>query len=105
MGDLVLIEGKSDLIAGAKVILGGKEWIVPPLTIAQVQERWADIEKISGANDVLWKFTPEKVTAFLDVVLAAMSRNYPDLTRDNLAEMLDLGNALIVLRAVLGAPV
>lgn len=44
---------------------------------------------------------PESITTILETVYASLGRNYPNLSRDDVAELVDLANMFDVLGAVL----
>ena len=46
--------------------------------------------------------TEEEMDAVIDVVHAALTRNYPEFTRESVEEVLDLGNAGDVIKAIMG---
>jgi hypothetical protein len=84
---------------GARLVLGGREWIVPPLTLRQLrrlQPMFATLGRIGPIMAV------EQIDALIEITQAALSRNYPDITGDALADLIDLGNAAGVIRAIAG---
>lgn len=84
---------------GIWVVLGGDEYQIPPLNfgaIQALQDKMAVIQGMSGVP------TPDQMRAVSEVVQMAMRRNYPDITADDIVEMLDLGNFRMVFDALLG---
>lgn len=84
------------MIAGIKVVLGGTEWVVPPLNfkaLIDLKDRLAEFKP--GSVDV------NSVDTVLECVYRALKRNYPDVTKDMLAELIDLGNMVDVMQAVM----
>jgi hypothetical protein len=82
--------------AGITLVLGGKEYVVPPLSLGaweQMQERMT-----AFTGDLSDK---SQVATAIDATLAALKRNYPDMTRDELGEILDIGNMVDVVGAVM----
>lgn len=79
--------------------MGGRKWTIPPLTLKQ-------IKKFSGTLQDLGNLDTASVLAMADaatdVIHAAVARNYPELTRNEMEELLDLGNLMHVVQAVLG---
>jgi hypothetical protein len=74
----------------------GRDWIIPPLSLGDLevmQNRIAALEK--GAID------KETVRTVIDATFAALKRNYPDLSREDVAGALDLGNMMDVIAAVM----
>lgn len=82
-------------IKGIPLPLGGTTYIVPPLnlgTLERLQERLANF---TGGVD------QESVSTVLDAAHSALLRNYPDLTRDQVAEVVDVANMAEVMEAVM----
>lgn len=84
------------MIPGIVVNLGGVDYTVPPLSLGSLETLQGQLESFK-AGDV----TPESVRVVIDATLAALLRNYPDMTRAKVAEVLDLGNMLAVMQAVM----
>lgn len=87
------------MIDGAKIKMGDQEWIVPALSFGQLKRLMPKINKLSTVSSDM---DDEQMDAITDVVQAAMSRNYPDMTVEKVADMLDMANAGQVVRAVMG---
>lgn len=89
------------MIPGTKIQMGGNDFLVPPLTLGQLRRLQPKIKLIgslSGAD-----VGDDQVDAIGEIVSAALSRNYPDMTPERVLDLLDLGNARDVISAVLGA--
>ncbi len=72
------------------------EWIIPPLSLGALellQERIGKLE--AGSVD------PENIRTIVDATHAALVRNYPALTREEVASEIDLGNMMDVIAAVM----
>ena len=83
-------------IKGLTLNLGGTDYVVPPLSLGameQLQERMA-----SFAGDIA---DPKQVATAIDAVHAALRRNYPELTREQVADMIDVGNMVEAFEAVM----
>jgi hypothetical protein len=85
----------------------GQTWEVPPLNFRGV--KWAKKEKIWDTLDRLRSESPEVLfddETFMDcctkVVHTALRRNYPDLTEEDVEEMIDLGNMMRLILATRG---
>jgi hypothetical protein len=91
------------VIPGTPVVLGDREYTVPPLTWPQALKLAPELALIHEAH-ALWS-SKEVLRAYLAIITAALRRNYPDLTEDKIAEIIDFGNCIALLRAVLGTPV
>ena len=83
---------------GTAVQMAGRTWIVPPLSLGQVRRLQPNIDRL-GATDAALSVMDDGI----ELILAALTRNYPELTKRELAdEMLDLGNFRQVIDAVMG---
>lgn len=80
---------------GVNVTLGDRVFVVPPLNFRQLQVFQDRLNGFSGGVD------PASVALVLEVTHAAIGRNYPDVTTDELAELLDVGNIQDVMEAVM----
>jgi hypothetical protein len=89
---------RRDMIDGVTVRMGGRDWIVAPLTLGQLRRLWPRVQRLgevgAGMGD-------EDIASLVELVTAALRRNYPDMTSEKVADLLDLGNAGMVLNAVL----
>jgi hypothetical protein len=85
---------------GTEVKLGDKTFVVPALTIGQARRLWPEIlemnDGITAAN------LPDKQSKWMDIVHAALSRNYPDLKREELEELVDLRSIKKLMMIVMG---
>jgi hypothetical protein len=91
------------LLEGTKCNLGGRDFIVPPLNIKALRilgPRFAELQSAAECGNLAEMFQGEKLDTLLDVVHAAISRNYPEVTREELEDLVDLGNLEPVFRAV-----
>lgn len=93
---------------GEKIRLGGVEYVVPPLSLGQIRRLKSDISKLGNlqsggdASDPLGGLTDEAMDTVVIVVHTALSRNYPELTKEQVSEWIDLGNLASTLQAVMG---
>lgn len=85
-------------IPGVTIEMGGREFIVPPLTLGQLRRL---LPKVRQMTEVGASMGEEQIETLCEIVAAAMRRNYPEITEDAVADLLDLGNASGVLSAVL----
>ena len=91
-------------IPGRRINLGGVEFVMAPLNLDGVREyptRLTAMQAIKVDVDDPGPF----FEAAADVLLLSLARNYPDLTRDELVALLDMGNvreASAALREVSG---
>lgn len=89
---------------GKTISVKGKEWVVPALSFKQYKEansKFAEISKEMLESKDL-EFSPKMMDDLVGLVHMAMKRNYPELTLDEVEEMMDLGNATAFTSAILG---
>jgi hypothetical protein len=84
------------LIKGVTLNLGGDDYVVPPLNLEQLEEHAEIIDKLAGPLSAKEQ-RPLQVT----LIKAALSRNYPEITAEQLRKLLDLGNLLETYLAVM----
>lgn len=81
------------MIPGIRLTLGGTEYIVPPLSLGSVEVLAERLDSISG------KLSDAPIV--VDALFAALKRNYPQITRAEVAELVDIGCMGEVLEAVM----
>jgi hypothetical protein len=86
------------MIPGMAVAMGGQDWIVPPLTLGQLRRL---MPKVRQLTEIGASMGETQIAVLVDIVAAALQRNYPDITPEKVENLLDLGNASVVLNAVL----
>lgn len=82
-------------VAGIALNLNGEEYVIPPLALGaldQIKDKITDFDKAPFA---------EQVTLTIDIATAALKRNYPDMTREKVGEIVDVGNMMQVFEAVM----
>lgn len=89
-----------NLTDGVTVRMGGHDFVIPPLSLRQVRDLLPKIRSLKTMGTLLGADEAEKET-IVAVVHAAVSRNYPQMTRDALLDYLDLGNTEPAFLAVL----
>lgn len=90
----------AELIPGNIVNIGGKDYTVPPLSFKQLRRL---LDKITLIGTIEGVPSDEQMGAIVEVVHTALARNYPDLTPEQVEDMLDLGNSGKVVQSVMGA--
>jgi hypothetical protein len=80
------------------VAMGGREWTVPPLTLGQLRRL---MPKVRQLTEIGAQMGESQIGVLVEIVAAALQRNYPDITPETVEDLLDLGNAGAVLNAVL----
>lgn len=86
------------MIPGVAVTMGGREWTVPPLTLGQLRRLMPKVRQLSEIGAQMGE---TQIGVLVEIVTAAVQRNYPDITPEAVENLLDLGNAGAVLNAVL----
>jgi hypothetical protein len=86
------------MIPGVTISMGGNDWVVPPLTMGQLRRLLPQVRKMAEIGATM---AEEDIGVLLDVVAAALQRNYPDMSPERVAELVDLGNAQAVVAAIL----
>ncbi|MFL9610181.1 hypothetical protein ACKF11_08870 [Methylobacillus sp. Pita2] len=80
-------------IPGVRITLAGQDYILPPLTLNAVVQLRPRLETFKAAGDL------DSIETVIDAAHAALLRNYPDLTREQVGEMVDMGNMADVMQA------
>src|SRR5271155_2524807 len=86
------------MIPGVAVAMGGQDWMVPPLTLGQLRRLMPEVRQLTEIGASMGE---AQINVLIDIVTAALQRNYPEATADMVENLLDLGNASAVLNAVL----
>jgi hypothetical protein len=86
------------LIPGVALIMGDQEWTIPPLTLGQLRKLMPKVRQLSEIGAAMGE---TQIALLVEIVAAALQRNYPDITAEMVENLLDLGNAGPVLNAVL----
>ena len=89
------------MIEGVKINIGGVDYVAPPLNFRQIRQLRPVIDKMADATQVS-NFSDEQIDNIITIVHAALSRNYPDITKEVLEDALDLGNMAKVIQAIMG---
>jgi hypothetical protein len=86
------------MIPGITIMMGGREWTIPPLTLGQLRRLMPKVRQLSDINAQMGE---REIAVLVEIVTAALQRNYPDITAESVEDLLDLGNSGPVLTAVL----
>jgi len=82
---------------GRTHVLGGEEYVIPPLSLAQAEEMENVVATLQDATKPL----AERLALMRKIVGMAIRRNYPTFDVEMLKDLLDLGNFREVLDSVL----
>jgi len=85
---------------GTWVMIGETEFKVPPLNFRALREHMDSINRLSNLRNGASP-GPQDFASISAVVHAALARNYPQITLDEVEDMLDIGNMTEVLNAVM----
>jgi len=86
------------MLPGVTIAMGGRDWLVPPLTLGQLRRL---MPKVRQLTEIGASMGETQIGVLVEIVAAALQRNYPEATADMVENLLDLGNASAVLNAVL----
>jgi len=86
------------VIPGIMVSMGGQQWTVPPLTLGQLRRLMPKVQQLTEIGSQMGE---KQIRILVEIVAAALQRNYPDISVEIVENLLDLGNAGAVLNAVL----
>ena len=76
---------------------GGQVYIVPPLALGNLQMLQDKLTAMTGVEAM----NPASIATVLDATHAALVRNYPDMTREKVGQLVDLGNMFEVIGCVM----
>jgi hypothetical protein len=93
------VEDTQPKFEGVEVTIAGKKYIMPPLTLKQVRMNQENLKKLNSATVAT---DEESLGAAIQIIQTAMARNYPDITTDQLEDMIDLGNIHELAQAIMG---
>ena len=89
---------RNPLIPGTHVTVGGHALVIPSLNFRQLKQfndqlvRFRSVSADSAYDDL---------TSVIPVIHAAISRNYPSITLEDLEDLVDLGNYRSIIEAVM----
>ena len=89
------------MIDGVKIQIGDKEFEVPALNFKRVRELrplFKKLQDLQGDQNV----DSEQLDAMIEIVHQGLQRNYPDITKEELEEILDMQNIQGIIEAVTG---
>jgi hypothetical protein len=86
------------MLPGVTIAMGGQDWLVPPLTLGQLRRLMPKVRQLIETDASMGE---TQISVLVEIVAAALQRNYPEATADMVENLLDLGNASAVLNAVL----
>ena len=84
------------MTSGVKINLGGTDYILPPLNCEALEQFGDQLETLNDQPLV------KKIGITVDLTLACLSRNYPEIKRDEVARFIDLSNMSDVIAVIMG---
>lgn len=88
------------LFPGKKVRIGQSDYIVPALTIRQVRVHADTLAKFATFKQAAP--SDKDIDAVIEVIHAALSRNYPKLELEELQDIIDMNNLPLIVMAIAG---
>lgn len=92
---------QQELYEGEPIKVRGKEYIVPGLSFAQLEKHMKIIERLNDKRNN-GALTPQIMQDITTVIHAAMSRNYPEMTEEQIKNMVDTRNAGRFVQVIMG---
>jgi hypothetical protein len=81
---------------GVAKTIGGVEYIIPPISLRTFKQLQDVLELFEdGVVDA------KTIDTAVTVIHAALNRNYPDITIDDVAEIVDIGNMFEIFEVVM----
>jgi hypothetical protein len=90
------------MIDGAVMTINGQEYVIPALNFKALRKLRADLDML-GKVESNRPLTDDEADAFVRVFHAALVRNYPDMTTDDVEELVDFRNLVPLMTAIMGA--
>jgi hypothetical protein len=87
---------------GTEMTIAGKKYVIPAMNLKRLKKQRPNIDLLRSMSPGP-QMTEEEIGVMVEIIHAALSRNYPDLTVDDVEEMVDLNNIRPISMAVMGA--
>jgi hypothetical protein len=83
-------------VKGISMVLGdGATYVVPPLNLFSLELLQDRLQTFAGGLD------KDSVSLIVDATHMALQRNYPDVSRETVSQLLDVANMLEVMAALM----
>lgn len=90
----------NQLFEGAAVTIRGQEFIVPGLSFGQMEDMADILTRMSlSGGDI--QLTKETIGDVISLIYAALSRNYPELTKAHVRDMVDTRNFVSLIEIIM----
>lgn len=81
-------------VGGIPLVMGdGKSYVIAPLTLGAIEDMQDAISSVGS------DLSADTVKAIIDVAHSSLKRNYPDMTRNEARELIDVANMMSVFEA------
>ncbi len=87
------------IFEGTPITLAGIEYIIPPLNFKSLRTLKPRLEAMAGSGG--GALSDDQMGAMVDAIHAAITRNYPEITKDFMEDVLDLGNIFDITSAIM----
>lgn len=92
-----MIQLKEKPIDGQIIRMGGLDIVVPSLNLRQIKLVAPEIKKMEREKD-----DEKRLAAQVRIIHQGLRRNYPDITTEDVEDLVDMGNLLRIMAAVMG---
>lgn len=86
---------------GVKITIGGEDFTFPALNFTAIKKFRPQLELMGTMDPAGMTLSDEQIDAFLAIIHASLSRNYPEKTIEDVADMIDLANVGRVVEAIM----
>lgn len=85
---------------GTPFKLGKRMLILPPLSLLQLETFAAPLAEFKGIADGIGGGDIKTISMIVDIITAALSRNYPEITREEVGTDIDFASAIPSMNAL-----
>ena len=83
-------------VKGIELTFGDRKLVVPPIALGALEQLQQRISQFTG--DVR---DAGQIATVIDAAFASLKRNYPEITREEVGDMVDVGNMAEVFESVM----
>ncbi len=80
---------------GVAITVGGRTLVLPPLSFGYLRRNADKFTGLAGANDA-----SAVMDTMIEMAHAALSRNYPEMTLEEVGELLDSNTSKVIFEAL-----
>lgn len=85
---------------GTPFKLGKRMLILPPLSLLQLETFAQPLAEFKGISEGMSGGDIKQISMIIDIVQAALSRNYPEITREEVGADIDFASAIPSMNAL-----